>query len=106
MLASNFNKVGEVSINVSEQKTSSSQNEIKIIKLEIYNDEIRSEGKVYNLDDIPAVINSSIDIKEDHRIVLISDESIHYERLMNVVEYLELNNINNVNIGITKYEDK
>ncbi len=106
MLASNFNKVGEISMDMSEQQSSVSKQEIKIIKLEILEDEIVSEGKRFSLKDIPQVINSSIDITDEHVVVLTSNEKVSYSRLMNVIEYLELNDVKNLNIGIQKNENK
>ena len=48
MLASNFNKVGEVNMEMTKESTNSSKEDIKIIKLLVRQDEtVLSEGKMY-----------------------------------------------------------
>ena len=48
MLASNFNKVGEVNMEMTKESTNSSKEDIKIIKLLVRQDEtVLTEGKVY-----------------------------------------------------------
>ena len=61
MLASNFNKVGEINMDMAKESTQASREEVKIFKLMVHQDDtIMSEGKIYNDDEILTMIDLAI----------------------------------------------
>ena len=53
MLASNFNKVGELNMDLSKESSQSSNEDIKLIKLIVKQDNtVMSNGKVYDDDEL------------------------------------------------------
>ena len=61
MLASNFNKVGEINMDMTKESTASSKEDIKIIKLLVRQDQtVLSEGKVYDDNELLNMLNIAI----------------------------------------------
>ena len=61
MLASNFNKVGEINMDMTKESTTSSKEDIKIIKLLVRQDQtVLSEGKVYDDNELLNMLNIAI----------------------------------------------
>ena len=61
MLASNFNKVGEVNMDMTKESTTSSKEDIKIIKLLVRQDQtVLSEGKVFDDSELLGMLNLSL----------------------------------------------
>ena len=57
MLASNFNKVGQINMEMTKESSSATNEDIKIIKLLIQQDQtVLSDGKVYNDKDRKSVV--------------------------------------------------
>ena len=105
MLASNFNKVGEVNIDVTKESTNSSKEDIKIIKLLVRQDEtVLSEGKMYEDNEILSMINLAIENTSKYSIILTTENNVTYQRLLNIISYLKNNKFNNVSIGLKKNE--
>ena len=71
MLASNFNKVGELDMNMSRESTQSSDDDIKIIKLLVRQDQsVVSEGKIYEDKDLPTMLRLAIKDSNKYSIIL------------------------------------
>ena len=105
MLASNFNKVGEVNIDVTKESTNSSKEDIKIIKLLVRQDEtVLSEGKMYEDNEILSMINLAIEDAAKYAIILTTEDDVTYQRFMNIISYLKNNKLDNVSIGLKKNE--
>ena len=105
MLASNFNKVGEVNIDVTKESTNSSKEDIKIIKLLVRQDEtVLSEGKMYEDNEILSMINLAIENAAKYAIVLTTEDDVTYQRFLNIISYLKNNKLENVSIGLKKNE--
>ena len=105
MLASNFNKVGEVNIDMTKESTNSSKEDIKIIKLLVRQDEtVLSEGKMYEDNEILSMINLAIEDAAKYAIILTTDDDVTYQRFLNIISYLKNNKLENVSIGLKKNE--
>jgi len=105
MLASNFNKVGEVNINMNKESTTSSKEDIKIIKLLVRQDEtVLTEGKVYEDNEILNMINLAIGDVAKYAIILTTEDDVTYQRFMTIISYLKNNKLDNVSIGLKKNE--
>jgi len=105
MLASNFNKVGEVNMEMTKESTNSSKEDIKIIKLLVRQDEtVLSEGKMYEDNEILSMINLAIKDAAKYAIILTTEDDVTYQRFLNIISYLKNNKLNNVSIGLKKNE--
>ena len=105
MLASNFNKVGEVNMDMTKESTNSSKEDIKIIKLLVRQDEtVLSEGKMYEDNEILSMINLAIEDAAKYAIILTTEDDVTYQRFLNIISYLKNNKLNNVSIGLKKNE--
>tara|TARA_B100000927_G_scaffold234639_1_gene195067 strand:- start:12 stop:398 length:387 start_codon:yes stop_codon:yes gene_type:complete len=107
MLASNFNKAGEISMNIAKESSKQSKEDIKIFKLMIHQDEtIMSEGKLYSDSDLLTMIQIAIKDASEYSIILTSRDEVTYQRFLSVMNFLKVNKINNLKIGIKKNENK
>ena len=107
MLASNFNKVGELDMNMSRESTQSSDDDIKIIKLLVRQDQsVVSEGKIYEDNDLPTMLRLAIKDSNKYSIILTAKNDVTYQRYLNLMSMLKDNKLDNVSIGIVDYEDK
>ena len=107
MLASNFNKVGELDMNISRESTQSSDDDIKIIKLLVRQDQsVVSEGKIYEDNDLPTMLRLAIKDSSKYSIILTAKNDVTYQRYLSLMSMLKDNKLDNVSIGIVDYEDK
>lgn len=107
MLASNFNKVGELEMDITKESSKSSNEDIKIIKLLIRQDNtILSKGKVYEDPDIISMLRTATQNIDKFAIVLTSKKDVTYQRYMNVMSFLKENEMENISIGIKENEVK
>ena len=105
MLASNFNKVGEINMDMTKESTTSSKEDIKIIKLLVRQDQtVLSEGKVYDDNELLNMLNIAIKNTDKYSIILTSKDDVTYQRFLNLISYLKTNELNNVSIGLKKNE--
>ena len=105
MLASNFNKVGEVNMNMTKESTMSSKEDIKIIKLLVRQDQtVLSEGKAYDDSELLSMISMAIKDASEYSIILTSKDDVTYQRFLNLISYLKTNELSNVSIGLKKNE--
>lgn len=105
MLASNFNKVGEINMDMTKESTTSSKEDIKIIKLLVRQDQtVLSEGKVFDDSELLGMLNMAIKDADKYSIVLTSKDDVTYQRFLNLISYLKTNELNNVSIGLKKNE--
>ena len=105
MLASNFNKVGEINMDMTKESTTSSKEDIKIIKLLVRQDQtVLSEGKVYDDNELLNMLNIAIKDRAKYSIILTSKDDVTYQRFLNLISYLKTNELKNVSIGLKKNE--
>ena len=105
MLASNFNKVGEINMDMTKESTTSSKEDIKIIKLLVRQDQtVLSEGKVYDDNELLNMLNIAIKDTDKYSIILTSKDDVTYQRFLNLISYLKTNELKNVSIGLKKNE--
>ena len=107
MLASNFNKIGELRMDMSKESSQSSNEDIKVIKLSVeQTDSVISNGKRYDDDELLTMINLAIKEANRYTIVLTAKDNVTYQRYLTVMNYLKKNKIENVTIGIKANETK
>ena len=107
MLASNFNKIGELRMDISKESSQSSNEDIKVIKLFVeQSDSVISNGKRYDDDELLTMINLAIKEANRYSIVLTAKDDVTYQRYLTVMNYLKKNKIENVTIGIKANETK
>ena len=105
MLASNFNKVGEINMDMTKESTTSSKEDIKIIKLLVRQDQtVLSEGKVYDDNELLNMLNIAIKDTDKYSIILTSKDDVTYQRFLNLISYLKTNELSNISIGLKKNE--
>ena len=105
MLASNFNKVGEINMDMTKESTTSSKEDIKIIKLLVRQDQtVLSQGKVYDDSELLGMLNMAIKDADKYSIILTSKDDVTYQRFLNLISYLKTNGLSNVSIGLKKNE--
>ncbi len=107
MLASNFNKIGELKMDMSKETSQSSKEDIKVIKLAVeQTNSVISNDKRYADDELLTMIRLAIKEANRYSIVLTAKNDVTYQRYLTVMNYLKKNKIENVTIGIKAYETK
>ena len=105
MLASNFNKIGELRMDMSKESSQSSNEDVKVIKLFVeQSDSVISNGKRYDDDELLTMINLAIKEANRYSIVLTAKDDVTYQRYLTVMNFLKMNKIENVTIGIKANE--
>ena len=105
MLASNFNKVGEVNMDMTKESITSNKEDIKVVKFLVRQDQtVLSEGKVYDDNELLSMLHIAIKDADKYSIILTSKDDVTYERFLNLISYLKTNELNNVSIGLKKNE--
>ncbi len=103
MLASNFNKVGEVDMDMTKESTTSSKEDIKIIKLLVRQDQtVLSEGKVFDDSELLGMLNMATKDADKYSIILTSQEDLNLQRFLNLISYPKTNELSNLRKGIKK----
>ena len=107
MLASNFNKISELKMDMTKETSQSSDEDIKIIKLAVEQaDSVISNGKRYDDDELLTMIRLAIKEANRYSIILTAKNDVTYQRYLTVMEYLKKNKIENVTLGIKANETK
>ena len=107
MLASNFNKIGELKMDMSKETSQSSNEDIKVIKLAVEQaNSVISNGKRYDDDELLTMIRLAIKEADRYSVILTAKNDVTYQRYLTVMEYLKKNKIENVTIGIKANETK
>ena len=107
MLASNFNKIGELRMDMSKESSQSSNEDIEVIKLSVeQTNSVMSNGKRYDDDELLTMIRLAIKEANRYSIVLTAKDDVTYQRYLTVMNYLKKNKIENVTIGIKANETK
>jgi len=101
MLASNFNKIGEIDMDMTKESNSASKEDIKLIELLIRQDEtVSSDGKVYDDNELVTMIKHLTKDSSKYSIILTSKEDVTYQRFLYLMNFLKNNEINNINLGL------
>ena len=107
MLASNFNRIGELRMDMSKETSQSSNEDIKVIKLTVEEgNSVLSNGKEYDDDELLPMIRLAIKESDRYSIILTAKSNVTYQRYLTVMNYLKKNKIENVTIGIKANETK
>ncbi len=106
MLASNFNKVGQLEMNTSKESNQVKNDDMKVIKLLVRQDEtVISEGKIYDDKELISMIQLAIKNTENYNIIITAKDNVTYQRYLDIMSYLKANGLNNVSIGIKDNEN-
>jgi biopolymer transport protein ExbD len=101
MLASNFNKIGEIDMDMTKETNSASKEDIELIELLIRQDEtVISDGKIYDDNELVTMIKHLTKDRSKYSIILTSKEDVTYQRFLYLMNYLKNNEISNINIGL------
>ena len=107
MLASNFNKIGELKMDMSKETSQPSNEDIKIIKLAVeQTNSVISNGKRYDDNELLTMIRLAIKEANRYSIILTAESDVTYQRYLTIMNYLKKNKIENVTIGIKANETK
>tara|TARA_B100000035_G_scaffold63895_1_gene51785 strand:+ start:89 stop:475 length:387 start_codon:yes stop_codon:yes gene_type:complete len=107
MLASNFNKVGELNMDLSKETSQSSNDDVKLIKLEVRQDNsVMSKGKLYDDNELLTMLRIAIKEAQRYAIVVTAKDEVTYQRYLTLMSFLKKNNIENVSLGIKENEAK
>ena len=105
MLASNFNKVGQLEMNVSKESSQASDLDIKTIKVLVRQDEtVISNGKVYDDKELITMLKIALKDAEEYAVVLTAKKDVTYQRYLTMMNFLKRNSIENISIGIRDNE--
>ena len=105
MLASNFNKIGELKMDMSKETSQPSNEDIKIIKLAVeQTNSVISNGKRYDDNELLTMIRLAIKEANRYSIILTAESDVTYQRYLTIMNYLKKNKIENVTIGIKANE--
>ncbi len=107
MLASNFNKVGELNMDLSKESSQSSNEDIKLIKLTVKQDNsVMSNGKIYDDNELLTMLKLAIKETQQYAIILTAKDDVTYQRYLSLMGFLKSNKIENVSLGIKDNEVK
>ena len=106
MLASNFNKVGQLEMDTSMESNQVKNDDMKVIKLLVRQDEtVMSEGKIYDDKELISMIQLAIKNSENYSIILTAKDNVTYHRYLNLMSYLKVNGLDKVSIGLKANEN-
>jgi len=106
MLASNFNKVGQLEMDTSMESNQVKNDDMKVIKLLVRQDEtVMSEGKIYDDKELISMIQLAIKNSENYSIILTAKDNVTYHRYLNLMSYLKANGLDKVSIGLKANEN-
>ena len=102
MLASNFNKVGELNMDLSKESSQSSNEDIKLIKLVVKQDNsVMSNGKNYDDDELLTMLRLAVkEGAQQYAIILTAKDDVTYQRYLSLMSFLKKNEIDNISLGI------
>ena len=107
MLASNFNKIGELKMDVTKESSQASNQDIKLFKLKVRQDNsVLSNGKVYEDKDLLSMLKLATKEESDYVVVITANKDVTYQRYFSIMSFLKDNEIENITIGITDNEVK
>ena len=107
MLASNFNKIGELKMDVTKESSKASNQDIKLIKLKVRQDNsVLSNGKVYEDKDLLSMLKLATKEESEYVVVITANKDVTYQRYFSIMSFLKDNEIENITIGITDNEVK
>ena len=107
MLASNFNKICELKMDVTKESSQASNQDIKLFKLKVRQDNsVLSNGKVYEDKDLLSMLKLATKEESEYVVVITANKDVTYQRYFSIMSFLKDNEIENITIGITDNEVK
>tara|TARA_B100001248_G_scaffold30810_1_gene19989 strand:- start:4534 stop:4920 length:387 start_codon:yes stop_codon:yes gene_type:complete len=105
MLASNFNKIGELEMDMSKESNQASDEDMKVIKLTVQKGgSVISNDKIYDDNELLTMVRLATKEVDRYTIILTAKDDVTYQRYLTVMNLLKKNKIENVTIGIKANE--
>ena len=105
MLASNFNKIGELEMDMSKESNQASDEDMKVIKLTVQKGgSVISNDKIYDDNELLTMVRLATKEVDRYTIILTARDDVTYQRYLTVMNLLKKNKIENVTIGIKANE--
>ena len=105
MLASNFNKIGELEMDMSKESNQASDEDMKVIKLTVQKGgSVISNDKIYDDNELLTMVRLATKEVDRYTIILTARDDVTYQRYLTVMNLLKINKIENVTIGIKANE--
>ena len=105
MLASNFNKIGELEMDMSKESNQASDEDMKVIKLTVQKGgSVISNDKIYDDNELLTMVRLATKEVDRYTIILTAKDNVTYQRYLTVMNLLKKNKIENVTIGIKANE--
>ena len=105
MLASNFNKIGELEMDMSKESNQASDEDMKVIKLTVQKGgSVMSSDKIYDDNELLTMVRLATKEVDRYTIILTARDDVTYQRYLTVMNLLKKNKIENVTIGIKANE--
>ena len=105
MLASNFNKIGELEMDMSKESNQASDEDMKVIKLTVQKGgSVMSNDKIYDDNELLTMVRLATKEVDRYTIILTARDDVTYQRYLTVMNLLKKNKIENVTIGIKANE--
>ena len=94
-------------MNVSKESSQASDLDIKTIKVLVRQDEtVISNGKIYDDKELITMLKIALKDAEEYAVILTAKKDVTYQRYLNMMNFLKVNNIENISIGIRDNEVK
>ena len=94
-------------MNVSKESSQASDLDIKTIKVLVRQDEtVISNGKIYDDKELITMLKIALKDAEEYAVILTAKKDVTYQRYLTMMNFLKVNNIENISIGIRDNEVK
>ena len=94
-------------MNVSKESSQASDLDIKTIKVLVRQDEtVISNGKIYDDKELITMLKIALKDAKEYAVILTAKKDVTYQRYLNMMNFLKVNNIENISIGIRDNEVK
>ena len=92
-------------MDLSKEASQSSNEDIKLIKLLVKQDNsVMSNGKIYDDDELLTMLRLAVKETKRYAIILTAKDNVTYQRYLSLMSFLKNNKIENVSLGIKDNE--
>ena len=88
-------------MDLSKESSQSSNEDIKLIKLIVKQDNtVMSNGKVYGDDELLTMLRLAMKEAQQYAIILTAKDDVTYQRYLSLMSFLKTNKSDNISLGI------
>ena len=88
-------------MDLSKESSQSSNEDIKLIKLIVKQDNtVLSNGKIYDDDELLTMLRLAMKEAQQYAIILTAKDDVTYQRYLSLMSFLKTNKIDNISLGI------